>query len=221
MTSDVLLPLFHLVDLVEPVPKFLEKAVALARAQNEGGWKLLGASPHSSSSAGKGESEGKRAKAKSVRMWLAGLQHFDPAIPARPVSDSGSSKCIGTVQGSISEGQERWDWPNDGCEPVEPDQGYDLCVSQFLRDRDLSSRGRSRVMIQWCIGHLSDAELVAFLRRSQAALRRTGSGVEGYIVLKENTCRNDADDGKGTIWDEDDSSYTRSILLLDFVPCVC
>ncbi|CAI5471090.1 unnamed protein product [Closterium sp. Yama58-4] len=40
------------------------------------------------------------------------------------------------------------------------------------------------VWVQWCIGHLTDADLIAFLRRCLAGLRRGG-----MIVLKENTCQ--------------------------------
>lgn len=64
-------------------------------------------------------------------------------------------------------------------------------------------------MIQWCIGHLSDAELVTFLQRSQKALRRSEFGLEGYIVLKENICRDDTAEGAGALFDDDDSSITR------------
>ncbi|CAI5974920.1 unnamed protein product [Closterium sp. NIES-64] len=54
------------------------------------------------------------------------------------------------------------------------------------------------VWVQWCIGHLTDADLIAFLHRCLAGLRPGG-----IIVLKENTCQ------KGdSEWA--DSSVTRS-----------
>lgn len=66
-------------------------------------------------------------------------------------------------------------------------------------------------------GHLSDDELVAFLKRSRAALRQqpTGGPCEGYILLKENVCKDETE----RLFDEDDSSYTRYVLHfpLDFV----
>ncbi|CAI5958809.1 unnamed protein product [Closterium sp. NIES-65] len=55
------------------------------------------------------------------------------------------------------------------------------------------------VWVQWCIGHLTDADLIAFLHRCLAGLRPGG-----IIVLKENTCQ------KGFVLDKADSSVTRS-----------
>ncbi|GJP32940.1 hypothetical protein CLOM_g7605 [Closterium sp. NIES-68] len=55
------------------------------------------------------------------------------------------------------------------------------------------------IWIQWCIGHLTDADLIAFLHRCVAGLRPGG-----IIVLKENTCH------KGFVLDKADSSVTRS-----------
>lgn len=63
-------------------------------------------------------------------------------------------------------------------------------------------------MIQWCIGHLSDVQLIAFLQRSRAALRTDSRGVQGYIVVKENTCKDT--ELHGRIFDDEDSSITRS-----------
>ena len=60
-------------------------------------------------------------------------------------------------------------------------------------------------------GHLSDDELVAFLKRSRAALRQqpnAGGACEGYILLKENVCKDETE----RLFDDDDSSYTRYVL---------
>lgn len=63
---------------------------------------------------------------------------------------------------------------------------------------------------QWCVGHLSHDQLVGFLRRAHKALRRgPGGEVEGFIVVKENVCKDDDGDGAGALFDEDDSSTTR------------
>lgn len=56
---------------------------------------------------------------------------------------------------------------------------------------------------------MSDLELVAFLQRSQKALRRSENGLEGYIMLKENTCTDGAGEGAGRLFDTEDSSITR------------
>lgn len=52
--------------------------------------------------------------------------------------------------------------------------------------------------IQWCIGHLTDDDLVALFRRCQTGLRPGGT-----IVLKENVCE------EGFVVDKEDSSVTR------------
>lgn len=55
------------------------------------------------------------------------------------------------------------------------------------------------IWIQWCIGHLADDDLVAFLKRAKAGLK---SG--GFFVLKENIART------GFVLDKEDKSVTRS-----------
>lgn len=71
------------------------------------------------------------------------------------------------------------------CEPLQdwsPDRGrYDV------------------VWIQWCVGHLTDDDLISLLHRCSAGLKRGG-----LIVMKENNCK------EGFIVDKDDSSLTRS-----------
>ncbi|TFK92092.1 DUF858-domain-containing protein [Polyporus arcularius HHB13444] len=63
------------------------------------------------------------------------------------------------------------------------------------------------VWCQWCLGALNDADLVAFFRRSKAALR---DPARGLIVVKENTC---SEEGfPRAVFDESDSSLTRSDL---------
>lgn len=56
------------------------------------------------------------------------------------------------------------------------------------------------IWCQWCVGHLPDAELVAFLKRCIVGLQPNGT-----IVVKENNTPTDTDD-----FDETDSSVTRS-----------
>jgi protein N-terminal methyltransferase len=56
------------------------------------------------------------------------------------------------------------------------------------------------VWIQWCVGHLTDEQLVAFLKRCKATLNPDG----GVIVVKENNSTEDADE-----FDDVDSSVTR------------
>ena len=57
------------------------------------------------------------------------------------------------------------------------------------------------VWTQWCVGHLTDAQLVDYLKRCQAVLKPGG-----LIVLKENLSTTGAD-----VFDELDSSVTRLV----------
>lgn len=56
------------------------------------------------------------------------------------------------------------------------------------------------IWIQWCVGHLNDAQLVNCLERCKAALNPNGA----VIVIKENLSSIDID-----MFDEVDSSITR------------
>jgi protein N-terminal methyltransferase len=64
------------------------------------------------------------------------------------------------------------------------------------------------IWCQWCLGHLSDADLLAFFRRSHAALRKRENKA-GFIIVKENLCRNDEDGGPRMSFDQTDSTITR------------
>jgi protein N-terminal methyltransferase len=55
------------------------------------------------------------------------------------------------------------------------------------------------IWAQWCLGHLTEADLVRFFRRCQAGLKPGG-----LLVVKENNC------AEGEELDEEDSSLTRS-----------
>ncbi|KAL0946589.1 hypothetical protein HGRIS_012790 [Hohenbuehelia grisea] len=65
------------------------------------------------------------------------------------------------------------------------------------------------VWCQWCLGHLSDPDLVAFFKRAQAALRPGGRSL---IIVKENLC-SEPDAVARASYDPEDSSLTRSDAL--------
>lgn len=67
------------------------------------------------------------------------------------------------------------------------------------------------VWCQWCLGHLSDPDLAAFLRRSRAALRDPEKG-RSLIVVKENLCSDNADGSACVVFDAEDSSLTRWVI---------
>ncbi|KAI9064469.1 DUF858-domain-containing protein [Trametes sanguinea] len=121
--------------------------------------------------------KGIRDKAKSVTFVQATLQDFDPARPTSGASSK--SKVLARV-------------------------GYDSAESGSADDLD---SGFDVVWCQWCLGALSDHDLVAFFRRSKAALRDPSRGL---IVVKENLCSEDG--GPRAVFDESDSSLTRSDL---------
>ncbi|KAH9856919.1 DUF858-domain-containing protein [Lenzites betulinus] len=121
--------------------------------------------------------KGVRERRTSVTFVQATLQDFDPARPA------------GRVLGRVGYG-------GDGAGKVDADVDVG----------DMDS-GFDVVMCQWCLGALSDPDLVAFFRRSRAALR---DPKRGLIVVKENLCSEDG--GPRAVFDESDSSLTRSDL---------
>ena len=182
VTSTVLLPLFDSVDIVEPVPSFVKQAKADASSGKEG-WKYL--HPRT-------DEDGEEQAVKAVRIWRAGLQHFNPSSPSRPLPTPETSNP--TVELYAKVGNDSFSFPDPDQELDPTEEGYDL------------------VMVQWCIGHLSDDELAEFLRRSQQSLRRSKEGkVEGYIIVKENTCKDTEKDGR--LFDDEDSSITRYAAL--------
>lgn len=70
---------------------------------------------------------------------------------------------------------------------------------------------------QWCLGHLTDAQLVVYLQRCTEGLRKPSAGSEtnseagisrnSWIVVKENMS---TDPWNNDVFDEEDSSVTRS-----------
>jgi len=80
--------------------------------------------------------------------------------------------------------------------------GY-IPPSQAMEDID---SGFDIIWCQWCLGHLTNPDLVSFLRRANAALRDEKS----VIVVKENVCAEFEGDDEGTFFDDQDSSLTRS-----------
>lgn len=64
------------------------------------------------------------------------------------------------------------------------------------------------IWCQWCLGHLSNPDLVAFFVRAKQGLRDS----ESVIVVKENICMEigGSTDG-GVVFDDEDSSLTRCV----------
>ncbi|KAI1335511.1 alpha-N-methyltransferase NTM1 [Xylariaceae sp. FL0016] len=80
---------------------------------------------------------------------------------------------------------------NVGLEEWNPDDGEDVTYDLIWN--------------QWCLGHLDDQQLVAYLVRCKSALSVDEDGkAKGIIFVKENLSTSDAD-----VFDELDSSVTR------------
>ncbi|KAF9013867.1 methyltransferase domain-containing protein [Cyathus striatus] len=111
------------------------------------------------------------------------------------------SKSVTILQGTLQE-----------FDPLNPHRAkfLDRVGYQPPRPQDDIGIGFDVIWCQWCLGHLSDDDLVAFLRRCQAALRVTKKG-RSLIVVKENVC-SDLNGSPDTVFDEQDSSLTRSDL---------
>ncbi|PSR76038.1 hypothetical protein PHLCEN_2v8700 [Hermanssonia centrifuga] len=77
-------------------------------------------------------------------------------------------------------------------------------------EEDLES-GFDVIWCQWCLGHLSNVDLVAFFKRCRQGLRDPDNSI---IVVKENLCHNAADGGPETVFDPSDSSLTRYFIPL-------
>ncbi|GJE87164.1 AdoMet dependent proline di-methyltransferase-domain-containing protein [Phanerochaete sordida] len=107
------------------------------------------------------------------------------------------SRSVTLVQGTLQ-----------AFDPCSPLRGTKLVgrVGYTTAQDDLESKF-DVVWCQWCLGHLSDADLIAFFKRCKQALR---DAKESLIVVKENLCSDDADGSARTVFDEDDSSLTRS-----------
>lgn len=82
----------------------------------------------------------------------------------------------------------------DGAKPEDVDSGFDV------------------VWCQWCLGHLSDDDLVAFFRRAVGSLRKRDEAAgesRSLLVVKENLC-SDGPNGEARVsFDDQDSSLTR------------
>ncbi|KAF8077899.1 alpha-N-methyltransferase NTM1 [Lyophyllum atratum] len=118
--------------------------------------------------------------------------------PWKGIADQ--TKSVTILQGTLQE-----------FDPMKPHHVtfLDRVGYQPPRALDDINMGFDIIWCQWCLGHLSDLDLVAFLRRSHAALREKEKG-RSLIVVKENLCQDNDDGSPCTVFDEQDSSLTRS-----------
>lgn len=72
-------------------------------------------------------------------------------------------------------------------------------------DGSTTSQKYNLIWLQWCVGHLTDTQLVAFLRRCRDVLAAATPDSPAAIVVKENNTTTAAD-----LFDDLDSSVTRT-----------
>ncbi|KAF8892541.1 methyltransferase domain-containing protein [Infundibulicybe gibba] len=96
-------------------------------------------------------------------------------------------------------------------DPRAPHRSTFLDRVGYHPERPLSEieMGFDVIWCQWCLGHLSDDDLVSFFCRCREALREREKG-RSLIVVKENLCWDSASGGPETLFDKTDSSLTRS-----------
>jgi protein N-terminal methyltransferase len=204
VTADVLLHIFDDVVLLEPVEQFIQEAYARGKASESSPVRTVGDAQswnetHEAEGYG-ARWKGIKAKSKSVTFVQATLQSFDP-------SHAVASKILGRVGRQTS-----------AITSTSPDRtGSGPSAASY---GDMNS-GYDVIWCQWCLGHLSDSELVTFFGRATKALRTRdrGSGENpSCIIVKENLCRDFGEDGveggngiraPRTVFDEEDSSLTR------------
>jgi protein N-terminal methyltransferase len=197
VTSDTLLPLVDDVVLLEPVDIFILEALARGKA-SESEVEVNGASENTDANAelgNKGKWKGIPDKTKSVTFVKGTLQALDPARP------DAAGEVLGRVgfplpATSASASNKKDTEVSEVPEVLEMHSGFDV------------------IWCQWCLGHLSDEDLVAFFKRAQKALRtrRIEEGeAASLIVVKENLCSEGEDGQPKTVYDEEDSSLTRCV----------
>ncbi|WWD17619.1 hypothetical protein CI109_102060 [Kwoniella shandongensis] len=181
VTRTVLLPLFDDVVLLEPVDKFVREAYRQAAT---GEWRDLprvGTQPT-------GDDEMK------IEAWKEDKRRVEEF-------KNGRGKRVRVIKRGLQGLDPKL--PAEGGEEVgiagEKRQGEEGC--------DEDEVTYDVIWCQWCLGHMNHPDLVAFLKKAQAALRQSQ---DSYIFVKENCC-DDAPGGEAQEFlDEEDSSLTRS-----------
>ncbi|SPO36936.1 related to TAE1 - AdoMet-dependent proline methyltransferase [Pseudozyma flocculosa] len=189
VTENSLLPIVDEVHMVEPVPKFLAEA-----KKNSPKWLPLATPP----------SQSPFQARKAAHFHCSTLQDIDPARPYSSAQKGKGKEFDPTV--SVDD-------QNEGGPATGSADSAAEATSSTGDDHEAGSKHEPLkydvVWNQWCLQHLSDKDLVAFLKRSRQALK-DGQGEEGIIVVKENVCQ-EAADGNETVWyDDEDHSITRS-----------
>jgi protein N-terminal methyltransferase len=111
------------------------------------------------------------------------------------------SKSVTVLQGTLQD-----------FDPLNPHRAtfLDRVGYQPPRPVDDIGLGFDIIWCQWCLGHLSDEDLVAFFIRCRTALKQHRRSM---IVVKENLCQDLPGPKPLTVFDDQDSSLTRSVFF--------
>ncbi|EMD38451.1 hypothetical protein CERSUDRAFT_113610 [Gelatoporia subvermispora B] len=117
-------------------------------------------------------------------------------VPWKGIADK--TRSVTFIQGTLQD-----------FDPLHPTDRTELLGRVgFEPTTDDSESGFDVIWCQWCLGCLSDPDLVSFFKRCRSALRDPRRSV---IIVKENLC-SEVDGEARTVFDETDSSLTRSDL---------
>lgn len=121
----------------------------------------------------------------------------DPSFPGAWTGLSDASKSVTVLQGTLQD-----------FHPLKPHHArfLDRIGYQNPRPADEIGLGFDVIWCQWCLGHLSDVDLVDFFKRSKESLKTHPKAV---LVVKENICPDSPDGEPVQVFDEQDSSLTR------------
>ncbi|PWN51739.1 DUF858-domain-containing protein [Violaceomyces palustris] len=128
---------------------------------------------------------------KAAHFHCSTLQDMDPSIPYSSCKGKGKQ-----IEPTLSVSDE------EASDEVEEGEGRAAGSKEEPLKFDV-------VWCQWCLQHLSDKDLIAFLHRSKAALKDEGDE-KGLIVVKENVCKEEEDGSEHVWYDDEDHSITRS-----------
>ncbi|KAH8078325.1 AdoMet dependent proline di-methyltransferase-domain-containing protein [Filobasidium floriforme] len=227
VTKNTLLPLLDDVITMEPVEHFIGAA---KREASEGGWPFL------EDRSGNAVSTTNRQKPSSSKNRDSDEEDESDQDENTPLDKMGNRIPRARSSPKPIKGKRVWfiQAPLNDLDPVNPLNGKEAkslgvvgMEGKGLGGGDesfgekMGEVGYDVIWCQWCLGHLSNPELVSFLKRCQAALLPPSSSSNSkdtsvyndpgaVIVVKENVCENGPDGTAVSVLDEEDSSLTRS-----------
>ncbi|CDW99528.1 hypothetical protein [Sporisorium scitamineum] len=161
VTQHSLLPIFDEVHMVEPVAKFLQEAKKQSTS-----WPQIQTPPSKSPFQAR----------KAVHFHCSTLQDIEPSRPYSSTPRVGDGNIAPTVS------------VDDEPKPDQPSPETVITEKDGVAGSQQEPVTYDLVWAQWCLQHLSDRDLIAFLKRSKAALKEGG-----IIGVKENVCTEEAD----------------------------